>query len=200
MTIPDRRLVLASGSPARLRLLRAAGLDPAVVPSGVDESLPEATPTADAVALLAERKARAVAEGEADALVLGCDSLFSFGELAMGKPSTAREAIDRWHSMRGSTGTLLTGHCLVDTRTGAMAADVAATLVRFGRPTDQEIERYVATGEPLEVAGGCTLDGLSAPFIDGVDGDPGNVIGVSLPLVRSLLACLDVEITSLWQP
>jgi septum formation protein len=101
--------------------------------------------------------------------------------------------------MRGREGTLFTGHCLIDTASDARVSDVATTTVRFGCPTDAEIDAYVATGEPLAVAGGFTLDGLSASFIDGVDGDPGNVIGVSLPLLRRMLAALDIEVTSLWR-
>lgn len=194
------RLVLASASPARLRLLRAAGLDPVVRPSGADEDVPTGTGASEAVAMLAERKTTAVAGDEPESLVLGCDSLFAFGELTMGKPATADEAVSRWYAMRGGQGLLHTGHCLIDTSTGDRTAAVATTVVRFGHPSDYEIERYVETGEPLAVAGGCTLDGFSAPFIDGVDGDPGNVIGVSLPLLRRLLGDLGVEITSLWRP
>ena len=100
--------------------------------------------------------------------------------------------------MRGRSGVLVTGHCVVDTSSRREAADVADTLVRFGTPSDDEIDAYVATGEPLRVAGAFTLDGRSAPFVDGIDGDPGNVIGLSLPLLRRLLAQLGVEVTALW--
>jgi len=116
----------------------------------------------------------------------------------LGKPADAAEATARWHSMRGRTGTLLTGHAVVDVPTGRTARGVAATDVRFGTPTDAEVAAYVATGEPLHVAGAFTLDGRSAPFVDGIDGDPGNVIGLSLPLLRTLLAELDVALTDLW--
>lgn len=195
---PSRRLVLASASPARLRLLRAAGLDPDVRVSGVDEDVEGMRDAAAVAVALAERKADAVARHEGDALVVGCDSLLDLDGEALGKPSTAAEAAERWRRMRGRDGTLFTGHCVVDTGTGRRASGVSATTVRFGCPTDEEIDAYVATGEPLAVAGAFTLDGRSSPFVDGVDGDPGNVIGLSLPLLRQLLARLDVRITDLW--
>jgi septum formation protein len=116
----------------------------------------------------------------------------------LGKPSDAAEARARWRAMRGRSGDLLTGHCVIDQRSGRSVDEVARTTVRFGTPTDAEIDAYVATGEPIHVAGAFTLDGRSAPFIDGIDGDHGNVIGLSLPLLRSLLARLDVHITDLW--
>jgi septum formation protein len=190
--------VLASASPARLRLLRDAGLSPDVVVSGVDED--GVTGTAREVVLeLATRKAQAVACGVDDALVVGCDSLLELDGQVLGKPATEAEAVARWQAMRGRSGTLHTGHCVVDTATGASAGDVCSTLVRFGTPSDAEIQAYVATGEPLQVAGAFTLDGRSAPFLDGIDGDAGNVIGLSLPLLRALLAKLDVSLVELWQ-
>jgi septum formation protein len=190
--------VLASASPARLRLLRDAGLTPEVVVSGVAED--DVTGSAhDVVLELATRKAQAVACGVDDALVVGCDSLLELDGEALGKPASADEAAARWRAMRGRSGVLLTGHCVVDTATGASAADVCSTTVRFGTPTDAEIAAYVATGEPLAVAGAFTLDGRSAPFLDGIDGDAGNVIGLSLPLLRALLAKLDVSLVELWQ-
>ena len=189
--------MLASASPARLRLLREAGLDPEVVVSGVDEDLAEAT-VHDTVVGLAVQKAEAVAAQAGDALVVGCDSLLELDGLARGKPRSATAAAEQWRAMRGGEGTLLTGHCVIDGATGARAVGVAATTVRFGNPSDAEIEAYVASGEPLRVAGAFTLDGRSAPFVEGVDGDPGNVIGISLPLLRRLLADLDVGIIDLW--
>ncbi len=195
-----RTLVLASGSPARLRLLRDAGFDPKVVISGIDESATEAPDTAALVTVLAERKARAVADPSGQGVVVGCDSVLEFDGRPHGKPASGDEA-RRWlTSMRGRTGTLFTGHCVIDEPSGRQAAGVGATKVRFAVTTDAELDAYLATGEALQVAGGFTLDGRSAPFIDGVDGDPGTVIGLSLPLLRTLLAELSIQITDLWTP
>ncbi|SHM37915.1 septum formation protein [Streptomyces yunnanensis] len=195
-----RRLVLASQSPARLGLLRQAGLAPEVVISGVDEDALTAATPEELARVLAEAKAAAVAARPeaAGALVVGCDSVLELDGRALGKPADAEDATARWKSMRGRSGILRTGHCVIDTASGRQVSATASTTVRFGEPDDDEIAAYVASGEPLYVAGAFTLDGRSAPFIDGIDGDPGNVIGLSLPLFRRLLADLGIAITDLW--
>lgn len=194
------RVVLASASPARLRTLRAAGLDPEVVVSGVPED--DVTGVPAHVALeLARRKARAVAAAVGPgALVIGCDSVLDVDGHALGKPADPDDALARWRSMRGRSGVLVTGHCVIDTATGREVGDVAGTTVRFGAPDDEEVAAYVATGEPLAVAGAFTIDGLGGWFVDGVDGDPGTVVGLSLPLLRRLLGELDLRVTDLWRP
>ncbi|WP_111600911.1 nucleoside triphosphate pyrophosphatase [Streptomyces sp. Amel2xB2] len=197
---PARRLVLASASPARLGLLQQAGFAPEVIVSGVDEDALSAPTPGELARVLAEAKARAVAAlpEAADALVLGCDSVLELDGEPLGKPADPEEATARWKAMRGRSGVLQTGHCVLDTRTGKGSSATAATTVHFGEPTDAEIAAYVATGEPLHVAGAFTLDGRSAPFVRGIEGDHGNVIGLSLPLLRDLLARLEVSITGLW--
>ncbi|MEU1675561.1 nucleoside triphosphate pyrophosphatase [Streptomyces roseifaciens] len=197
---PQRRLVLASQSPARLGLLKAAGLRPEVIVSGVDEDALTAPTPAELARVLAEAKADAVAARPeaAGALVIGCDSVLELDGQALGKPDDAEDATARWKSMRGRSGILRTGHCIADTATGRRVSATASTTVRFGEPSDAEIAAYVATREPLYVAGAFTLDGRSAPFIEGIDGDHGNVIGLSLPLLRKLLAELGMSITELW--
>ncbi|MEV7024670.1 nucleoside triphosphate pyrophosphatase [Kitasatospora sp. NPDC093558] len=195
----QRALVLASASPARLGLLRQAGLDPRVVVSGVDEDAITAATPAELALVLAEAKAKAVAaELTGGELVIGCDSVLELDGQALGKPADAAEALARWQSMRGRAGVLRTGHCVIDTVTGRQSSATASTTVRFGTPDDAEIAAYIASGEPLHVAGAFTLDGRSAPFVEGIDGDHGNVIGLSLPLLRTLLADLDLRITDFW--
>jgi septum formation protein len=183
------RFVLASASPARLKLLRQAGVEPSVVVSDVDESTVTG-PAADVALTLSVRKATVVAADLSDALVLGCDSVLELDGEALGKPLDAADAVARWQRMRGRSGTLHTGHCLIDTTSGRDAAEVASTVVHFGDLSDEEIEAYVATGEPLAVAGAFTIDGLGGPYVEGVEGDPHNVVGLSLPLLRRMLADL----------
>ena len=192
--------MLASGSPARLRLLRDAGIEPRVVVSGVDESGADGLGTAALVAVLAERKAVAVAARQPGDLVLGCDSMLDVDGLPTGKPPTAASAVALLRRLSGRAAVLYTGHRLIDGASGRQATGVAASIVRFGAPTEAEIAAYVASGEPLQLAGAFSIDGRGAAFVDGIDGDPSNVIGLSLPLLRRLLAELDIPITDLWRP
>lgn len=201
MTV-DRRLVLASAYPARLSLLRQAGLAPEVVVSNVDESAYSALRVAEEVALLAAAKAAAVAKQETDALVIGADSLLEFAGKPLGKPADAADARDRWRRMAGRSGVLHTGQALFDVRDGGVASRdiaVASTVVYFAEPTQPEIEAYLATGEPLAVAGAFTLDGLGAPFVRRVEGDPAAVVGLSLTVLRTQLAKRGLAITDLWR-
>lgn len=213
-------LLLASASPARLATLRAAGFEPLVHVSGVDEDavLAEAEQRlgalapADAVLVLARAKAEAVVARlpdlaldpalktvPDDVVVLGCDSLLDLDGEAYGKPRDAADATARWHRMRGRSGALHTGHWLVDPRTsGATAGLTSTTLVHFADLTDAEIDAYVATGEPLAVAGAFTVDGLGGPFVRGVEGDHHGVVGLSLPVLRDLLAAVGLTVPDLW--
>jgi septum formation protein len=198
------RVVLASASPARLAVLRGAGIQPEVLVSGVDEDAYSAPTTGELTQVLASAKASAVASTLAstpetrDSLVIGCDSMLDLDGQAYGKPATPAEAEERWHAMSGKSGTLFTGHCVIDVASGKCEAAVAATTVRFGTPTDAEISAYVATGEPLNMAGAFTIEGLGGWFIDSIDGDHNNVIGISIPLLRRLFLDLGVTIPHLW--
>jgi septum formation protein len=195
------RVVLASASPARLAVLRAAGLDPEVIVSGVDEDAYSAQATAELTGMLASAKATAVAgslDSSGPALVIGCDSMLDLDGVALGKPASPHEAIARWRDMRGRSGTLYTGHCVIEASSGKRSSAVAATIVRFGNPTDQEIDAYVGTGEPLNMAGAFTIEGLGGWFVDSIDGDHNNVIGISLPLLRGLFGEFGVTIPALW--
>ncbi|QRY63528.1 septum formation inhibitor Maf [Gordonia sp. PDNC005] len=210
--------VLGSASPARLRVLRDAGLDPSVLVSDVDEEamiaeLGDAAPET-VVTTLAQAKAEAVvaailgssdptfASAAVDGVVLTCDSMLLLdGELS-GKPHSPDIAVAQWRRMRGNVGHLMTGHCVTRLRDGAVDAVVAdhqSTTVRFSDISDELIERYVATGEPLKVAGAFTLDGLGGWLLDGIDGDPSSVIGISLPLTRRLLTRVGVNVADLWR-
>ena len=196
--MPRRSLVLASGSTARRRLLETAGFAPSVVVSGVDESAFDAPDTATLVRLLAEAKAGAVVGDTGDAVVVGCDSVLEFDGRSFGKPADDDEARSWLRAMRGRAGVLHTGHCVIDGRTGTRRTATASTVVRFGEFTDAELDAYLATGEARQVAGAFTIDGRAAPFVDGIDGDPGNVIGLSLPVFRRLLADLGLTVMDLW--
>lgn len=213
-------LVLASASPARLTTLRSAGIEPTVEVADLDEDgiiedLMAAArarhggthPAAEVVLELARAKATQVADrllaaGDAPDLVLGCDSMLEIHGEVVGKPGTAEVAIERWRRMRGGGGLLHTGHWLVDLRTDPVraAGRTATTAVHFADLTEEEIEAYVATGEPLVVAGGFTVDGLGGPFVTAIAGDHHNVVGLSLPLFRDLLAGFGIAIHQLWSP
>ena len=195
-TVP--RLILASASPARLRTLKDAGLDPVVKVSGVDESIAEPAGPADYTLKLAQMKAVAVAAEEPRALVIGCDSVLALDGEILGKPAHEDEAIARWKQMRGRHGVLHTGHCVIDTHREVWLGRSAATQVRFAHVTDEEIEAYVATGEPSAVAGAFTLDGFGGAFVSGVTGDPHNVVGISLPLLRLMFDELGFVWTDFW--
>lgn len=210
------RLVLASASPARLATLASAGITAEVRVSGVDEDAALAAAHArrgregadDDVVVLARAKADAVAAdllaetpGAPDTLVLGCDSMLELDGVTYGKPPTAADAVDRWRLMRGRSGVLHSGHWLVDLR-HAVPVEVgraASTIVHFADLSDAEIDAYVATGEPLAVAGAFTVDGLGGPFVTGIEGDYHAVVGLSLPLLRDLLGELGVTVPELWR-
>ena len=202
-------MILASASQARLSVLRSAGLDPLVEVSDVDEDAVQATlggaSPAKVVTALACAKAGAVGERLApttpDAIVVGCDSMLSIDGELVGKPGTQEQARRRWAAMAGRSGQLVTGHAVLRLAGGAVgqvAAAHAATTVHFGRPSEAELDAYVASEEPLHVAGAFTLDGLGGWFVTGIEGDPSNVIGISLPLLRTLLAEVGVVVTDLW--
>ncbi|POH74952.1 Maf family protein [Arthrobacter glacialis] len=203
MTTPAR-LVLASKSPARTKLLSDAGIVHSILVSDVDEDAVSAaagplTP-AETALLLARAKAEAVAAGMSDGLVVGCDSVFEFDGEPYGKPWEAAVALERWQLMRGKSGVLHTGHWLINAagRESVAHGEINSAVVHFEDVSDAEILAYVATGEPLQVAGGFTIDGLAGAFISGVDGDPHTVVGLSISTLRRLLAKTGVSITELW--
>jgi septum formation protein len=199
------RIVLASASDARLRTLRDAGLDPEVMVSSVDEDSEAVDGVRELTARLAQLKAQAVSagidHGSRVTVVIGCDSMLELDGMGYGKPGTPAEAARRWQRMRGRSGLLHTGHHVMLHQGGAITTRtaVASTLVHFAELTDEEIEAYVASAEPLQVAGGFTVDGLGGPFITGVEGDHHNVVGLSLPLLRTILNELGISWPSLWR-
>ncbi|WP_068061135.1 nucleoside triphosphate pyrophosphatase [Nocardia xishanensis] len=204
-------LILASASPARREVLRSAGIDPVVRVSDVDEdmvaaALPAGTAPQTVVVELARAKAAAVAatipEFAADCVVVGCDSMLLVDGVLQGKPHTPEVARARWADMAGRSADLITGHCVLRMRGGeivAEAVDCSATTVHFAKPEPGELDAYIATGEPLQVAGAFTLDGLGGWFVDRIDGDPSSVIGIGLPLLRRLLGDVGVGIAQLWR-
>jgi septum formation protein len=204
------RVVLASASTGRLSVLRGAGIDPVVIVSGVDEDaivagLSDAT-EAEIVSALATAKAEAVigraAAAHPDAIVIGCDSMLLVDGVLVGKPHTRQAAEQRWHAQSGHVGDLLTGHAVVRIRAGvpvARAVGTAVTTVHFAAPTSGELDAYLDSGEPLGVAGAFTIDGLGGWFVDRIEGDPSCVIGLSLPLVRRLLADVGLAPIDLWR-
>ncbi len=196
------RFVLASKSPSRLELLRRAGLDPDVLASDIDESLVTDTVPSRLACRLAEAKGRAVvAQVTDDAIVVACDSVLELDGKPKGKPRTQQAAIEQWHRMRGRQGVLHTGH-FVHVRQGRRTRHslrTASTVVTFADISDAEIEAYARSGEPLWVAGAFTIDGLGGAFVTGIEGDPHNVVGISLPLLRQILVDLGIEWTSLWR-
>lgn len=208
-------LVLGSASPARAALLRAAGVTPIIRPSRVDEAAlirsagSQARDATTVTQLLATAKAQDVADQvRAGAVptttgrrvvVVGADSMLAVDGQVLGKAGTPQEVRTRWAAMAGGTGSLVTGHTLIDLPGGRQVERAVATTVHFGRPDPTELEAYIASGEPLAVAGSCTIDALGGPFIDGLEGDHSNVIGLSLPNLRDLLRSLGVRWTDLWQ-
>jgi len=206
------RVVLASASTGRLSVLRNAGIDPLVIVSGVDEdAVMSAHPgldRTDVVQALADAKARDVAAAlpadvAANCVVIGCDSMLLLDSgLLCGKPGTPERARTQWTTMAGRTGQLLTGHCVIRLRGGTIThceSETACTTIHFANPTREDLEAYIATGEPLGVAGGFTLDGRGGWFVERIEGDPSNVVGLSLPLTRRLLSVAGVPVHVLWQ-
>lgn len=194
-------MILASASPSRLRLLQAAGIDPDVVVSDVDEEamiaqMPDAEP-AEVALELARAKTLDVARRHPGQLIVGADSVLDLDGHSLGKPLVPDVAVARWRELRGRRADLITGHCLV--HPGGVLTEVARTTVHFATPDEDEIEAYVATGEPLHVAGGFTLDGFGSAFVTGVEGDPANVIGLGIPLLRQMVREAGLRWTDLWR-
>jgi septum formation protein len=196
MTINN--FVLASASPARRRLLQSVGIKPLVCVSNFDESQIQLTDPMALVETLARCKAEVVLNQVNDSLVLGCDSILVVGDRIHGKPRDAAEAFSRWQQMRGNCGTLYTGHALIDQRQSTQVVRCGITQVYFGWVADAQIQAYIATGEPLVCAGAFALEGKGSALIDKIEGCHSNVIGLSLPLLRSMLAELGYDLSSYW--
>jgi len=187
------KVILASASPARLQLLKSAGIFAEVKVSGVDEELPEFLnlPPIQMVVALARAKAQAVASHlNGDLLIIGADSTLEFEGKNIGKPATSDEAFSLWNSYRNKSGTLYTGQVVIDASNGAIAERVSATKITFANVSDEEIDTYIKTGEPLQVAGGATLDGIGSPFISRIEGDATGVIGLSMPDLFEMVTSL----------
>jgi septum formation protein len=187
------QVILASSSASRLRLLESAGITPKVLISGVDEEASEfdLLSPAELVIALAILKAHTVKESAPEnSLIIGCDSTFEFNGKSLGKPGNRENAIARCKELSGKSGYLHTGHCLIDLKQGIELSERSTAKVQFAQMTEAEIIDYVDSGEPLNVAGGFTLDGLSAPFITKIEGDPSGIIGLSLPLLRKMIISL----------
>lgn len=198
LTLP--KFILASASPARRQLLQNAGIEPTVIPSQVDESQIQISDAKILVKTLAYQKAQAVAaQLQPPALILGCDSVLALAGEIYGKPGDAAAAIAGWQRMRGQVGELCTGHALIDLGQNRTLVDQATTQVHFAEISDRQIATYVATGEPLRCAGCFALEGRGGVFIDQIIGCHSNIIGLSLPLLRRMLAELGYEITDFWR-
>lgn len=194
------RFILASASPARRQLLATIGIEAEVQPSRFDESTIETANPIDLVQKLAFEKARLIAQQHSSALVLGCDSVMTLEGEIFGKPSDRVEAIARWRQMRGRTGELYTGHALFDLYQNRAIVRYQKTLVEFALVSDHQIEAYVDTQEPLQCAGCFALDGKGGLFVEQIQGCHSNVIGLSLPLLRQMLADLSYDVTDFWKP
>ncbi|BAY18439.1 maf protein [Anabaenopsis circularis NIES-21] len=199
MTMNILQFILASASPARRRLLQTVGIEPIVKPSDFDESQIQLSEPAELVQVLAQRKAETIAPQFPSALIMGCDSVLAIDGEIYGKPADAAEAIARWQLMQGNIGDLYTGHVLIDTVQNRTLVECQVTKVYFAKMSDRAIQAYVATGEPLKCAGAFALEGFGSLFIEQIVGCHSNVIGLSLPLLRQMLAELGYEVTDFWQ-
>ena len=194
----SRKVILASQSPSRKRLLESAGISFDVMVSGVDEEDPtiaslKPSEMVIALSILKAHTVRNTFDIGDNALIIGCDSTFEFEGESLGKPMTHENAVARAKRMRGKTGLLHTGHCIIDTHAGVEVTDISTSRVFMAEMSDEEIEAYVSTGEPLELAGGFSLDGISAPFVSRIEGDPSGIIGLSLPTLRTMVRSIGLN-------